>query len=112
MQRHIVVVLLTLASYLAFPVHSSFAQQEQSTTPRRVVNKVAPEYPRTARDMNLGGTVRVEALVSSNGRVKSVEIRGGHPLLAVAAVGAVSKWKWEPAAHETREPVELRFDPH
>jgi TonB family protein len=106
-----VLTLSVLASSLAFPAHSSFGQQEQPVTLRRVVNKVAPEYPRTARDMNLGGTVKVEAVVASNGTVKSVEIRGGHPLLAVAAVGAISKWKWEPAAHETREPVELKFNP-
>ena len=111
MRRHIVVTLLALVSVLAYPAQPSFAQ-EQSASARRIVNRVAPEYPRTARDMNLGGIVRVEAVVATNGCVKSVEIRGGHPLLAVAAMGAVSKWKWEPATHETREPVELKFSPH
>jgi TonB family protein len=111
MQRHIVVTLLAFVLALTSSACPSFAQ-EQSAPARRIVNRVAPEYPRTARDMNLGGIVRVEAVVATNGNVKSVEIRGGHPLLAVAAVGAVSKWKWEPATHETREPVELKFNPH
>jgi TonB family protein len=111
MQRHIVVTLLAFVLVFTSSACPSFAQ-EQSATARRIVNRVAPEYPRTARDMNLGGIVRVEAVVATNGSVKSVEIRGGHPLLAVAAVGAVSKWKWEPATHETREPVELKFNPH
>jgi len=110
MQRHSVVMLLILA--LFFGCHAEcVAQQDLSAGSRRIVNKVPPEYPRMARDMNLGGTVRVEALVAGNGSVRSIEIRGGHPLLAAAAVGAVSKWKWEPAVHETRETVELKFSP-
>jgi len=43
--------------------------------------------------------------------VKSVEIRGGHPLLAQAAAAAISQWKWEPANHESRETVEVNFVP-
>ena len=43
--------------------------------------------------------------------MKSVEIKGGNPVLAEAAAQAVTKWKWEPASHETQEPVELNFKP-
>jgi len=64
-----------------------------------------------ARNLNLSGIVRVEAVVATNGRVKSVQIKGGHPVLAEAAAGAVAQWRWEPAAHETREPVEVKFNP-
>jgi len=31
-------------------------------------------------------------------------------VLAQAAVNAVRKWKWEPAAHETRQLLEVKFD--
>jgi TonB family protein len=61
--------------------------------------------------MGLAGTVRVEIVVGSDGAVKAVEVKGGHPVLAQAAVNAVRKWKWEPAAHESHEPVEVKFDP-
>jgi TonB family protein len=61
--------------------------------------------------MRLKGIVRVEAVVGNNGVVRSVGVKGGHPVLAQAAVRAVSKWKWEPASHETKEPVEVRFEP-
>ena len=44
-------------------------------------------------------------------RVKSVEIKGGHPVLAKSAENAVSKWKWESAARETRQLVEIQFNP-
>ena len=89
----------------------SFAQREQILGSRKVVNRVAPGYPPIARFMKLRGTVKVEALVANNGQVKSVGIKGGHPVLAQAAVEAVRKWKWEPAAHETKEPVEVKFEP-
>jgi len=110
MQRHSVVMLLILVLVSGFHT-GSVAQQDLSANARRIVNKVPPEYPRMARDMNLGGTVRVEAVVAGNGSVKSVEILGGHPLLAAAAVGAVSKWKWEPTVRETHETIELKFSP-
>jgi outer membrane biosynthesis protein TonB len=61
--------------------------------------------------MNLKGVVRVDALVASNGTVKSFEVRGGHPALVLAAENAIRKWKWEPSAHDTKEPIEVRFDP-
>jgi TonB family protein len=72
---------------------------------------VAPLFPEIARRLSITGAVKVEALVLPNGAVKSVDIKGGHPLLAQSASDAVRKWKWEPAAHETREVVEIRFDP-
>jgi TonB family protein len=83
----------------------------QETTSRKVVNQVQPSYPTLARSLNLSGTVKIEAVVTSSGSVKSVEIKGGNPVLAEAAAQAVTKWKWEPASHETQEPVELNFKP-
>ena len=61
--------------------------------------------------MNLRGNVKAEAVVEPNGVVKSVEVRGGHPVLVRAAQDAIYKWKWVPATRETREPIEVRFDP-
>jgi outer membrane biosynthesis protein TonB len=50
-------------------------------------------------------------LVAPDGSVRSVDIKGGHPVLAEAVVNAVRRWKWEPAAHESHETVEVRFTP-
>jgi TonB family protein len=61
--------------------------------------------------MALQGVVRVDALVGPDGTVKSVEIKGGHPVLAQAAVNTVRRWKWEPSAHESHEVVEVKFSP-
>jgi TonB family protein len=61
--------------------------------------------------MGIQGNVRAVALVSPNGTVKSVEVKGGHPLLAEAAQKALRQWKFENTPHETYEIIEIRFAP-
>ncbi len=96
---------------LLFISSSPIQGQQDSPTKRRLLGRSAPAYPALARSMALTGIVRVEAVVSPDGSVKTVDVKGGHPVLAQAAVNAVRKWRWEPASHETREPVEVKFDP-
>jgi len=85
--------------------------QERSEGSRKVVTRVVPQYPGLARPLHLQGSVRADVLVASNGKVMSVEVKGGHPLLAQAAQDAVRQWTWEPASHQTHESVELSFMP-
>ena len=89
--------------------HGSLSQQSAST--RKLIARTAPQYPDLARSMALQGSVRVEALVAPDGSVKSVEIKGGHPLLAQAAANTVRRWKWEASSHESHELVEVKFTP-
>ena len=84
---------------------------QQTGPSRKLVGRTTPEYPQLARSMALQGIVKVDALVAPDGTVKSVEIRGGHPVLAQAALKTVRLWKWEPAARESHELVEVRFTP-
>ena len=95
-----------IALSLATVVLSASAQDQG---PRKVVTRVAPQYPNMARSMSLQGTVKADVLVAPNGTVKSIEIKGGHPLFGQAAQNALREWKWEPAAHETHEIIELKF---
>ncbi len=83
--------------------------QSSSESTRKVLSRVAPQYPSLARSMSLEGSVKADVLVLPNGSVKSIEIKGGHPLLGQAAQNALREWKWEAAPHETHELVELRF---
>ena len=99
-------VLLSAAVFL-FPT----VWAQQNTSSRKVMERTAAPYPPLARSMALSGTVRVEALVSPDGSVKSVEIKGGHPVLAQTAANAVRQWKWESAPRESREIVEIKFSP-
>jgi TonB family protein len=110
MKRVPAALFLVLVSVLV-TVPGTFAQQEPTESNRKIVNRVTPQYPEIARTMNLRGNVKAEAVVQPNGMVKSVEVKGGHPVLVRAAQDAIYKWKWAPAPHETREPIEVKFDP-
>jgi TonB family protein len=110
MRSRIAVALLAFLPVLMFAPNHAPAQ-ESSAGGRKIVSKVMPQYPGLARAMNLQGIVRAEVLVAPNGKVTSVEAKGGHPLLIDAAQSALREWKWEPASRETHEVVELRFKP-
>lgn len=84
---------------------------QQADSARKLVQRTAAPYPPLARSMGLQGVVKLEVLVSSDGGVKETQIKGGHPVLAQAAVNAVRHWKWEPTTHESHEIVEVKFTP-
>jgi TonB family protein len=105
--RHGAVGALFLAAVISLAPIRSVAQEVPSN--RRLLDRSAPSYPDLARNLALAGTVKVEALVSPDGSVKSVSVKGGHPVLAQAAANAVRRWRWEPAVRESHETVEVRF---
>lgn len=96
---------LLLAAVLSFaPAHS-----QDTAVKRRLLDRSAAIYPELARNLALQGVVKVDALVAPDGSVKSVNVKGGHPVLAQAAANTVRQWRWEPAAHESHEMVEIKF---
>ncbi len=88
------------------------AQNSDNEVVRRAKSKVQPVYPDLARKMNITGTVKVQVVVAPNGSVKDAKIVGGHPVLAAAAIDAVKKWRFEPAATESTGVVDFKFEPH
>jgi TonB family protein len=88
------------------------AQESDTELVRRAKSKVQPVYPDLARKMSLTGIVKVQVVVAPNGTVKDAKVVGGHPLLANAALDAVRKWRFEPAAAETTGVVDFKFEPH
>jgi len=78
---------------------------------RKVVRRVEPQYPEMAKRANLSGTVKVYAVVSLDGTVKSVEPVGGSPLLVQASQNAIKLWKFAPGAAKSKELIELHFHP-
>lgn len=71
--------------------------------------EVRPVYPSLAMKLNLSGTVRLRVTVSSADDAVRTEELGGSPLLVKAASTAISKAKWEPAALESKEILEIKF---
>lgn len=90
------------------------AAQESSsdTAKRKVRNKVMPDYPALARQMNVSGKVKIEATISADGRITATRIVGGSPLLVPSATDALKKWRYEPGPKETTEVVEFDFSAH
>lgn len=101
--------LLGLAALLIFVLSTMtvcWAQEERVA----IVNPT-PGYPALARQMHLSGVVRIRAVVTAAGELKQVEVIGGHPLLADAALNALKKWKYAPTKSETPIVLEFRFQP-
>ena len=61
-----------------------------------LLHKVDPEYPPLAQAARVSGVIVLEAHVGTNGRVKSVKVLRGQPLLDEAAVSAVKQWRYRP----------------
>jgi TonB family protein len=76
---------------------------------RKVKTSVKPAYPDVARQMHITGTVRLEATVGPDGKVRDTRVVGGSPMLAQEATIAVKKWKYEESPKETIEVVEVVY---
>jgi TonB family protein len=109
--RRLLVLWLVLSG-CAGMTRPSQGQDSPAPATRKVVRKSTPVYPEMARRMNLSGTVKVFAVVAPDGSVKAVQPVGGSPLLIQAAQEAISNWKFSPASAESRELIELHFNPN
>jgi TonB family protein len=78
---------------------------------RKVKLRVPPEYPELARRLRIVGAVKIQVVISPEGKVKSTKVIGGHPLLVQAALDAIRRWKFEPANGESSGVVEVKFQP-
>ncbi len=103
-------MVLTAATVSMFMGAFGFAQT--STTEegkRKVKTRIAPIYPDLAKRMNVIGKVKIEVIISPDGRVKSTRVVGGHPLLVQACQDAVKEWKFTPGTEESTQIVEFDF---
>ena len=71
-----------------------------------LIYRVDPLYPQIARAIHLSGTVRLRAIIATDGSVQSLEVLSGSPILARAAVAAVRQWRYRPTLLNGR-PVEV-----
>jgi periplasmic protein TonB len=62
--------------------------------PPRKVRHVPPLYPAIAITNRIGGTVILDCVIGVDGRVTSVRVLQGHPLLNEAALQAVRQWTY------------------
>jgi len=79
-----------------------------------LINRVQPQYPEIARVARISGTVELRAIIGRDGRVRSVEVLSGSPLLIAAAEAAVRQWRYRPTlldgeAVEVETLITVRF---
>jgi len=70
------------------------------------VRDVKPNYPPLARQARIQGVVILQAQISKEGNIESLQLISGHPMLAPAAIEAVKQWKYRPYLLNG-EPVEV-----
>jgi TonB family protein len=109
MRNSVTILAAALLPVLAIPMVGQ-TPPSASAAERKVSSRVEPVYPDLARKMHIRGIVRIEAIVRTNGAVKSARVLGGNPVLADAALDAVGKWKFEPSQNETTQVVQVSFD--
>jgi len=71
-----------------------------------LIHRVLPTYPYPAKITHVQGAVVLAAIISKDGRIENLELISGHPLLAGAAIEAVSQWRYKPYVLNG-EPVEV-----
>jgi TonB family protein len=76
---------------------------------RKAKTKAAPVYPELARRMGVVGKVKLEIVITPDGRVKSTRVIGGHPILVQACQDVVKDWKFVSGSEETTQIVEFDF---
>lgn len=85
------------------------AQQSADEGKRKVKSKTPPAYPELAKRMNVSGKVKIEVIITPDGKVRSTRVIGGHPLLVQACQDAVKEWKFFSAPEETTQVIEFDF---
>jgi periplasmic protein TonB len=55
-----------------------------------------PVYPALAKAARVQGTVKIAAVIATDGAIKNLRIMGGPPLLVRAALDAVQQWRYQP----------------
>ena len=62
----------------------------------RLVHRVDPMYPPIAQKMRISGTVELNGVIGTDGRIRELRVAHGHPLLVAAALDAVRQWVYKP----------------
>jgi TonB family protein len=79
---------------LALLISSAIAQTFPET--KVIVTKLsAPTYPRMALLARIAGTVELNIVVRPDGRIESIDVVSGHPMLKAAAIESAQKTEFE-----------------
>lgn len=84
--------------------HTQPSEPQSSSRPNaaahsgtKLIHRVEPEYPTAAREKNIEGPVILDVQIGGDGKVESVNVVSGDPILAEAALKAVRQWRYQPS---------------
>jgi protein TonB len=80
----------------AHPAEAKLPRVSVGVMDAMLIERVEPEYPPIARAMRLAGTVRLHAIIGTDGSVRQLRVNEGNPILAQAALAAVRQWRYRP----------------
>jgi TonB family protein len=78
------------------PAVSNWVLLDRKMAAKLLVSQVTPEYPAVAKINFIQGRVRLQILVTPEGRIREVHVVRGHPFLAASALKAISHWAYRP----------------
>jgi TonB family protein len=93
---------------------SKAAQNAKNLQVGQLINLVEPVYPAEAVQQKIEGTVKLHAVIGTDGVIESVAQVSGPQMLANASIIAVRNWKYSPTrmngqAIETQEDISFVF---
>lgn len=71
-----------------------------------LLHRVDPQYPVLAKQARVFGVVELEGVIGTDGRMRELVVKVGHPLLVRAALDAVRQWIYKPT-YLNGTPVEV-----
>jgi len=74
-----------------------------------LISAVVPDYPALARQAKVKGLVRLNANISKEGKVESIRVIEGHPLLIESALKAAEQMRYKPYL-QNGEPVAINTE--
>jgi TonB family protein len=109
---HRTVLCALLLFLITASVTAPLCAESAPSARRKPVYTVDPDYPPELKRAYIGGTVRLNLLISASGTVEEVSVLGGNPALADAAVRAVKKWKYAHGPTRSSTRVDFVFSPY
>jgi protein TonB len=96
------------------PDGNQSAKTARSLQVGQLVNMVEPVYPPEAVQQKIEGTVKLHAVIGTDGVIESLAQVSGPQILVNASMAAVRNWKYSPTrmngqAIETQEDISFVF---
>jgi protein TonB len=97
------------SGYLAAPPAPSVAHHPPVShmMEGNLIRRVEPRFPPLAIQARIQGQVVLLAMISRSGMIENLRLVSGHPMLAQAAIDAVSQWRYRPYVLNG-EPVDVQ----